>query len=59
MIAAALRRNGHYELSYQHAAPGDHALLWVSDMVAWCCYQGGDWIRRASPLIVETRVLTP
>jgi hypothetical protein len=59
VIAAALRRNDHYELRYQHAAPGEHALLWVSDMVAWCCYQGGDWLRRAGPLIIETRVLTP
>ncbi|MCD2443708.1 hypothetical protein LQ757_15615 [Agromyces sp. SYSU K20354] len=59
IVAQALRRNGNYDLRYQHASPSEHALLWVSDMVAWCCYKGGDWLRRASGIIIETRDLTP
>jgi hypothetical protein len=57
LIAAALRRNGPCNLRYEHASPNDHALLWVSDMVAWCCYKGGDWLRRVQPIIAETRIL--
>ncbi|CAM5380591.1 hypothetical protein LSHI6S_01898 [Leifsonia shinshuensis] len=59
LIAAALARNNGFRLGYEHTSPNEHALLWVSDMVAWCCYKGGDWLRRVQPLIVATRTLTP
>lgn len=59
LITHALRRNNGYALNYEHASPADHALLWVSDMIAWCCYKGGDWQRRAESMITEIRVLTP
>lgn len=42
-------------LSYEHVAPGTHPLLWVSDAVAWCVQAGGDWRRRADPLIEELK----
>lgn len=59
VIAAALRRNDGYKLVYKHASPSEHTLLWVSDMIAWCCYKDGDWLRRAEPLIAEIRTLKP
>jgi hypothetical protein len=56
-IREALIRNNRYELNYRHATPSEYAILWVSDAVAWCCSAGGDWRRRADPLIAEHRVL--
>lgn len=51
-IRQALVSHGYvHELVYQHTAPVDHAMLWVSDAVAWCYQAGGDWIRRAEPLV--------
>ncbi len=55
LIADVLRREGGSELLYRHVAPHEHPLLWVSDAVAWCYSNGGDWIRRVEP-IVEARV---
>lgn len=56
-IQAALVRNDRYALSYEHAAPSQHAMLWVSDAVAWCYQAGGDWRRRVEPLIIANRNL--
>ncbi|WP_374009215.1 hypothetical protein [Leifsonia sp. LS-T14] len=58
LIAAALRRNGGHGLHYEHASRNDHAVLWVSDMVAWCCYKGGDWLRRVGTIVAEIRTLS-
>lgn len=55
LIADVLRRQDGSELLYRHVAPHEHPLLWVSDAVAWCYSNGGDWIRRVEP-IVEARV---
>lgn len=55
LVADVLRRHEAKSLEYRHAAPHEHPLLWVSDAVAWCYSNGGDWIRRAEP-IVESRV---
>lgn len=38
-------------LRYEHVSPQEQSLLWVSDAVAWCHQAGGDWVRRASPLV--------
>lgn len=38
-------------ISYDHVAPHQYPLLWVSDAVAWCYQAGGDWVRRVSPLV--------
>lgn len=58
LIAGVLRKEQATELIYRHVAPHEHPLLWISDAVAWCYSRGGDWIRRAEPL-VEARVLRP
>ncbi|WP_410622993.1 hypothetical protein [Amycolatopsis sp. cmx-8-4] len=42
------------ELTYEHVDSTAEPLLWISDAVAWCFGAGGDWRRRASPLITET-----
>ena len=42
-------------MQYRHVTPHEHPLLWVSDAVAWCYSNGGDWIRRVEA-IVESRV---
>ncbi|MEQ0563812.1 hypothetical protein ABJI51_32440 [Amycolatopsis sp. NEAU-NG30] len=39
------------ELIYEHVDSTAEPLLWVSDAVAWCFGAGGDWRRRASPLV--------
>ncbi|MFZ2963161.1 MAG: hypothetical protein WA006_00570 [Rhodoglobus sp.] len=41
------------KLGYEHAFPSQHAMLWVSDAVAWCHQAGGEWIKRAAPLVGE------
>lgn len=56
LIADVIRRAGSSELQYQHVAPHEHPLLWVSDAVAWCYSNGGDWIRRVDT-IVDSRVI--
>ena len=55
LIAAALRAHPAAEFRYEHAAPHDRPLLWVSDAVAWCYSNGGDWVRRVEA-IVQGRV---
>lgn len=38
-------------LSYAHESPHQQPLLWVADAIAWSFTKGGDWKRRADPLI--------
>ncbi|MCU6479663.1 DUF3800 domain-containing protein [Arthrobacter sp. A2-55] len=40
-------------LLYMHRKSHEEPLLWVSDAVAWCHQRGGDWIRKAAPLVQE------
>jgi hypothetical protein len=51
LIAGVLRREGGIPLQYGHAAPREHPLLWVSDAVAWCYSNGGDWVRRCDAIV--------
>lgn len=44
-------------LTYEHAAPADNSMLWVSDAVAWCYQAAGDWMRRVEPLVIGERKL--
>jgi hypothetical protein len=54
IIRSSLEAHGYLDkLEYLHVAPTDYAMLWVSDAVAWCHQAGGDWIRRAAPLVGE------
>ncbi|MBN9157907.1 hypothetical protein [Microbacterium sp.] len=55
LIADVIRRAGTVDMQYRHAMPHEHPMLWVSDAVAWCYSNGGDWIRRVDT-IVESRV---
>lgn len=45
------------QLAYCHVRPTEYPLLWVSDAVAWCHQAGGDWLRRAEPLVDELKRL--
>ncbi|MFD6054629.1 hypothetical protein [Agromyces sp. NPDC060279] len=59
IVRNALVRNNYLDgLRYEHAAPQERPLLWVSDAVAWCYQSGGDWLKRAAPLVRGTRRLT-
>jgi hypothetical protein len=49
-LAAAVREHGG-GLEYEHRRPSEDPLLWVSDAVAWCYGAGGEWRRRAEPLL--------
>lgn len=54
IIAQHLRSRGAGDsLQYMHCRPHEEPLLWVSDAVAWCHQKGGDWIRRAAPLVQD------
>ncbi|MDL9978754.1 hypothetical protein [Microbacterium candidum] len=55
LIAGVLRRTDVAGMRYEHCAPHEQPLLWVSDAVAWCYSNGGDWVRRVEA-IVEGRV---
>jgi hypothetical protein len=50
LITAALRASGSV-LTFRHTEPHDEPLLWVPDAVAWAVGRGGDWRRRAEPLV--------
>lgn len=53
LIAEVIRGVGSSEMQYRHVAPHEHPLLWVSDAVAWCYSNGGDWIRRVDPIVAS------
>ena len=54
IIRASLVENEYLDqLQYQHVAPADHSVLWVSDAVAWRHQAGGAWIKRAEPIVGE------
>lgn len=55
LIADTIRHAESSGMQYRHVAPHEHPLLWVSDAVAWCYSNGGEWIRRVDA-IVESRV---
>jgi hypothetical protein len=54
IIAQHLKSHGgEAGLQYMHCKPHEEPLLWVSDAVAWCHQKGGDWIRKAAPLVQD------
>lgn len=54
LIAQHLKAlGGGRGLQYMHCKAHEEPLLWVSDAVAWCYQKGGDWIRKASPLVQD------
>lgn len=60
VVARALRKAGEgAELAYTHQRPNEEELLWLPDILAWAHGAGGDWRRRASPVIDRVRRLGP
>jgi hypothetical protein len=57
-IAAQLQSLEGMTLQYAHCKAYQEPLLWVSDAVAWCHQKGGDWLRRAAPLVESVVVCT-
>jgi hypothetical protein len=51
VIKAALRRSGTGGMTYRHATAHEEPLLWLPDAIAWAVGRGGDWRRRAEPLL--------
>ena len=39
------------DLVYAHVDSRSEPLCWLADTVAWCLNTGGDWQRRAKPVI--------
>ncbi|WP_435586111.1 hypothetical protein [Micromonospora aurantiaca (nom. illeg.)] len=56
IIRAALQKSGH-QVQYRHLEPRHEPLLWIPDIVAWAHGAGGDWARRARPLVGKTLIL--
>ena len=59
VIKAALRRIGTGELTFGHASAHEEPLQWVPDAIAWAVGRGGDWHRRAEPLLDKVVDLGP
>ena len=51
VIKAVLRRSGTGRLTYLHASPYEEPLLWPPDNIGWAVGRGGDWRRRAEPVL--------
>lgn len=47
------------KLSYVHESPHNEPLLWIADAIAWSYAKGGEWKKRAEPLIVGETELKP
>ncbi|MEU6150865.1 hypothetical protein ABZ816_12780 [Actinosynnema sp. NPDC047251] len=39
------------EVAYEHWDSTSEPLLWTADLAAWCFGAGGDWARRAAPVL--------
>lgn len=59
VIKAALRRIGTGSLTFGHAGAHEEPPLWVPDAIAWAAGRGGDWRRRAEPLVEKIVDLGP
>ncbi|WNV91205.1 hypothetical protein [Umezawaea sp. Da 62-37] len=38
---------------YEHVVSTQEQLLWIADVVGWCYGAGGEWRRRAMPLVAR------
>jgi hypothetical protein len=57
-IFAALREGDpHATLAYEHMRPHEEPLLWPADAIGWAYSAGGDWRRRADPLLEKVTEL--
>jgi hypothetical protein len=53
-IAAASRELA-IDVAYRHASLASERLLAIPDVIAWSWARGGDWRRRITPIVVESR----
>ncbi|MEV0158392.1 hypothetical protein AB0H57_32600 [Micromonospora sp. NPDC050686] len=56
IIRAALEKSDH-GVQYRHLEGRHEPLLWIPDVVAWAHGAGGEWSRRARPLVRKTLIL--
>ncbi len=57
-IRRQLERDGALDrVAYLHERAYAEPLLWVPDAIAWASARGGDWLRRAAPLVSTVRIL--
>jgi len=56
-ITSARRREP--VLTWHHLAPHEDPALWVSDAIAWAVGAGGEWRRRAEPVVADVVVVEP
>lgn len=50
-IRRILGKHPSKDLVYEHLDSTSDPLLWIADVVAWCYGAGGEWRRRAAPLV--------
>lgn len=43
-------------IRYRHVGRHEEPLMWIADAVAWSVARGGEWRRRVSGRVIETRV---
>ena len=58
MIEATRRVGNARTLEYWHESAASEPLLAIPDAVGWAWARGGDWRRRAQPLIVDVVAIT-
>ena len=54
-LIECLRAIGNATLTYEHRPSGQEILLGIPDAIAWAWARGGDWRRRARPLVTDVR----
>ena len=53
-----MKRNLKTKVEYAHRTKSEEPLLWIADAIAWSYARGGDFRRRAQPLIASVSELT-
>lgn len=53
-----LKRSLKHQVEYAHRTKSEEPLLWIADAIAWSYARGGDYRRRAQPLIESVSELT-
>jgi hypothetical protein len=53
LIATRLSGLFPHNATFEHLLPYEEPLLWIADAAAWAWGAGGDWRRRADPMIAE------
>lgn len=56
-ISSARRRQP--SLTWHHLGPHEDPALWVPDAIAWAVGAGGEWRRRAEPVVAQVSEVEP